>query len=31
MDEPVNVEGDPEDVLKALLAIEPADEEPDDD
>jgi hypothetical protein len=27
MDEPVNVEGDPEDVLRALLALPPEDDE----
>jgi hypothetical protein len=31
MDEPLNVEGDPEDVLRALLAVAPADEDPSDD
>lgn len=30
MDEPLNVEGEPEDVLKALLAL-PPDDEPEGD
>lgn len=31
MDEPLNVEGDPDDVLKALLAVSLDDDSEDDD